>query len=763
MPRPLSTPLALALAAAACSASPRSAADLVFRGGVVWTGDSLNPEARAVAIRRDRIVYVGDESGVDSLIGPGTRVVALGDRMLMPGFVDTHVHPVSAGVQLGECNLADVATLARLREVVAECNARDPKAPWIRGGAFPLSLFPGGTPTAAVLDSLVPDRPAFLSSADGHNGWANTRALTIAGITRDTPDPVNGVIVRDAQGNAVGTLRESAQDLVEKHIPPHTREEMRIGLERAVQRANQLGITTWHEASASEAILRAYADADSLGTLTVRTIVSLHVDVDSGPEQVQGMAALRARYERPMVRPVAAKIFADGVLEGATAALLAPYTDRPGFRGELNLPQERFDAIARALDSAGFKIHVHAIGDRAIRASLDAIAQRHGSRATRGGPRPVIAHLQLFDSTDIPRFAALGVVASFQPLWAWRDGYMRDLTEPRIGARRARWQYPMATMARTGAIMAAGSDWFVSSLDPLAAIQVAVTRQSPDDSTDVPFFPEERVDVATMLRAYTLGGAMAGDAERESGTIEVGKLADLIVLAGDIRKVSPYRIGQTPVVMTFVGGREVWQDSTAQRRALWLDPSNAEWRRPAPAVSHLRFETTKGVFVLELVRDHGPIGADRLYNLARLGYYDDTRFHRVRAGYIAQFGLHGDSAVNTAWKGRYLADDPPRSQNRRGTFAFAYEGPGKTATRNTQVYVNLADNARNDVEPFTVLGTVVEGMSVVDALYAGYGEESGGGVRQGKQGPLEHGGNAFMDREYPRLDRIIRVTVRRVR
>lgn len=532
---------------------------------MVWTGDSLHPEARTVAIRKERIVYVGDEAGVDSLIGKNTRVITLGDRFLMPGFVDTHVHPVSAGVQLGECSLADIPTLARLREVVAECNARDPNAAWIRGGGFALPLFPGGTPTAALLDSLVPDRPAFLSSADGHNGWANSRALAIAGITRDTPNPVNGVIVRDAQGNAVGTLRESAQDLVERHIPPHTRAEMREGLERAVQRAGQLGITTWHEASASEEILRAYADADSLGRLTVRTIVSLHVDVDSGPGQVQQMAALREKYARPMVRPVAAKIFADGVLEGATAALLAPYSDRPGFRGELNLPQERFNAIARALDSAGFKIHVHAIGDRAVRASLDAIAQRHGSRAPSASPRPIIAHIQLFDSTDIPRFAQLGVVASWQSLWAFRDAYMRDLTEPRIGPRRARWQYPIATMARTGAIMAGGSDWFVSSLDPLQAIQVAVTRQSPDDSTDVAFFPEERVDVPTMLKAYTLGGALASDAETESGTIAVGKLADLIVLSADLRKVSPYRISKTPVVMTVLGGREVWRDSTAMK------------------------------------------------------------------------------------------------------------------------------------------------------------------------------------------------------
>jgi cyclophilin family peptidyl-prolyl cis-trans isomerase len=198
----------------------------------------------------------------------------------------------------------------------------------------------------------------------------------------------------------------------------------------------------------------------------------------------------------------------------------------------------------------------------------------------------------------------------------------------------------------------------------------------------------------------------------------------------------------------------------APRPSLLLNPDSPEWRTPAPAVSHLRFETTKGVFVLELVRAWGPIGADRLYNLARLGYYNDTRFHRVRTGYIAQWGLHGDSAVNAAWKGRYLRDDPPRSRNARGTFAFSYEGPGREHTRNTQLYVNLADNARNDVEPFTILGTVVEGMSVLDSLYGGYGEDSGSGVRQGKQGPLERGGNAFMDREYPRLDRIRTVTIR---
>ena len=197
----------------------------------------------------------------------------------------------------------------------------------------------------------------------------------------------------------------------------------------------------------------------------------------------------------------------------------------------------------------------------------------------------------------------------------------------------------------------------------------------------------------------------------------------------------------------------------ASRRALLLDPADPEWRKPAPPVSRLRFETSKGVFVLELHRDWGPIGADRLYNLARLGYYDDARFHRVNKGYIAQFGLSGDPAVNAVWRENFMPDDPPRSDNKRGTFAFSMKGPGTSNTRSTQIYINLADNSRNNVEPFTILGTVVEGMNVVDSLYSGYGENSGSGVRQGRQGPLAEGGNAYVDAHFPLLDRILRVTV----
>ena len=228
----------------------------------------------------------------------------------------------------------------------------------------------------------------------------------------------------------------------------------------------------------------------------------------------------------------------------------------------------------------------------------------------------------------------------------------------------------------------------------------------------------------------------------------------------------PVRLRYTLATMLLMGAvacatRAPGAHTAQQHQALLLDPANAEWRRPAPGLSQLRFETTKGTFTLELVREWGPIGADRLYNLARLGYYDDTRIHRVNRNYIAQFGLHGDPRVNAAWRDQQIPDDPPRSTNRRGTFAFAFKAmPG---TRNTQLFINLADNARNDAEAFTVLGTVLDGMPVLDSLYAGYGEQSGSGMRQGRQGPLATGGNAYMDREFPRLDRILRVTVSTVR
>jgi predicted amidohydrolase YtcJ len=544
---------------AGCDAE--SPPDLILHNAIVYTVDSLQPSAEAIAIKDGRISFVGSSSEALKLAGSATTLIDAEGRLVLPGFIDTHVHPVTSGVELGECNLNEADGREAVVRMVAECATRDPSAPWVRGGGFQLPHFPQGNPSRLLLDSLVPDRPAILTSADGHNAWVNTRALALAGVTRETPDPPNGRIERDAAGNPSGTLRETAARLVSSHLPPHSDDDYAAGLDRAMRLAGRFGITTWHEANAGEAIARAYHHADSLGRLSVRTVVALGVSTDHGTEQIARLDSLRRRYTSPNVAIASAKIFADGVIEGHTGALLAPYLDRPGDTGFLNLPAERMDSLVHALDSAGFKVHVHAIGDRAIRVALDAF-EKQRAIDNGAGPRHIIAHVQLFDTTDIPRFARNGVVASFQPLWAQRDSYMRDLTEPRLGPARSRWLYPIATMVRTGAIVAAGSDWSVSSLNPLEAIQVAMTRQTPGDTSDPVFLPEERIDLATAIRAYTLNGARASDDDQNIGTISRGKSADVIVLSDDLFTLPSNRISTARVLMTLLKGREVYRDST---------------------------------------------------------------------------------------------------------------------------------------------------------------------------------------------------------
>lgn len=534
-------------------------ADLVLRGGTVYTVDDANPWAEAVAVKGGRIVYVGDDEGASALVGSGTEVVELGGRMVLPGLHDSHLHPVSGGIELGECDLNDAASREEVVQVVADCARRSPDAPWIRGGGFQLPLFPGGAPTRELLDSLVPDRPAFLSSADGHSAWVNSRALDLAGITAATTDPLpDGVIVRRGDGTPAGTLRESAMGLVSRLLPERTDEETLDGLKRALAMAAGFGITTLHEASAGEDFLKAYAAAEAEGALTARVFVALQVRQDEGVEQVAHLVELRDRYRSDLVRPVEAKMFADGVIEGQTAALLEDYLDRPGFRGELNFPPDVMAALVAALDSAGFKVHVHAIGDRAIRVTFDAFERQH-ERDGGAGPRHIMAHIQLFDPDDIGRFAELGVVASFQPLWAYADTYITDLTEPRLGPERSRWMYPIRSVVDSGAMVAGGSDWSVSTMNPFPAMEVAVTRRDPEAEAGPAWIPEEQVDLATMVEAYTLGGARAADMENETGTVTVGKNADLIVLDRDIFAVPAQQISETKVDLTVFQGRVVFR------------------------------------------------------------------------------------------------------------------------------------------------------------------------------------------------------------
>jgi len=558
-------PLALASTlGAAPTPAPGPPADLLLDGAAVYTMDPARSWAEAVAVRDGRIVFVGTSRDAQAWVGPATRVVGLKGRMVLPGFHDAHVHPVSGGIELAQCNLNDLPTAEAVLEKVRACAAALPQGAWVVGGGWALPVFPLGFARKEPLDEATGGRPAYLSSADGHSAWVNSRALAIGGVDARTPNPPNGRIERDTKGQPVGTLREAAMDLVGRHVPRPTAELRLQGLRLALDRLNAFGVTAVQEASASREYLETYRAAEQAGTLTARVTAALSTDDQRGPEQVEDLVRLRAEFTGERLRPIAAKIFADGVIEGRTAAMIEPYLDRPGFRGEPNLPLDRLTALVDRLAAQGFNVHVHAIGDRAIRETLDAM-EAAGAGARRAGLRFQIAHAQLIRPEDVPRFRRLGVIANFQPLWAYADTYMKDLTWPALRPVLWPFMYPIRSLVRSGAVVAFGSDWSVSSQNPLEGIQVAVTRQSPDEAPIEVMQPDEVIDLPEALAAYTAGAAYAMGLEGETGSIEVGKRADLVVLAENLFEVPPRRLGKTRVLLTLLDGRPVYEDPALSR------------------------------------------------------------------------------------------------------------------------------------------------------------------------------------------------------
>lgn len=534
-------------------------ADLVLRHGAIYTMNAGRTWAAAMAIDRGRIVFVGSDGAAEEWIGARTKVVDLQGKMVLPGFHDSHVHPVSGGVELGECNLNGLTSQEEILEAVRGYVQKNSNASWIRGGGWDLPIFPNANPNKSLLDQIVPDKPVYLSAADGHSVWVNTKALRIAGITKDTPDTPSGRIERDPKtGEPTGTLREDAADLVAKHLPKYALKDYVAGLKRGLEIANRFGITSLQEASADSNLLEAYWELDKKGELTARVVTAMHADPVQGFAQIPRLLAMRKKYQSKHLRANAVKFFADGVIEARTAAVLEPYLDHGGL-GKPNWDAEVLKKMVTALDGAKFQVHIHAIGDRGIRMALDAF---QAAREENGGrdSRHHIAHLELIDPNDIPRFRQLGVVANFQPLWAYADLYITELTEPALGPARSRWLYPMASVLKTGAVMAGGSDWSVSSMNPLDAIQVAVTRRSLDDSTGAAWRPEELVDLAPMIAGYTTNGAYVNFEEQETGSLEVGKAADVIVLSHNIFDIPAHTIHRTKVLRTLLEGKEVYRD-----------------------------------------------------------------------------------------------------------------------------------------------------------------------------------------------------------
>lgn len=556
-----STYLFWLVAFTACSGVPERGeeADLVFRGGTVWTMDSSRSVKEAVAVRDGSIVYVGSAEGAEDWIGESTEIVELAGGMLLPGFQDAHVHVLEGGIALADCDLSTAADAEAVLVRVAECAARAPAGRWLRGGGFKLTFFERGNPQAATLDGIVSDRPVYLTSSDGHSAWVNSRALELADLTAATPDPAAGRIERDpATGEPTGTLRETAMGLVAELLPPRTHEERLEGLRQGLAVARSFGITAFQEANTDAESLAAFAELAEAGELTARVSISLEVDPARGLDQLADLMELRDRYQNDRLRVDTVKLFIDGVLEAQTGALLEPYVGMGDFSGYTEFETAALRELVVALDREGFQIHAHVIGDRGIREILDALELAR----ERNGPRDArhhLAHIHLWNPDDIPRMRELDVVANFQPLWAWADPFITDLTEPFLGPERSRWQYPLRSLADSGARLAFGSDWDVSTMNPLPAIEVGIRRQDPDGADSVAWLPQERVDLATMLAGYTTGAAWVNFLDRETGTLEVGKRADLVVLGNDLSVVDPQEIGDTEVRLTVFDGQVVYR------------------------------------------------------------------------------------------------------------------------------------------------------------------------------------------------------------
>ncbi|MPZ60049.1 MAG: amidohydrolase family protein [Propionibacteriales bacterium] len=542
-------------------------ADRVFAGGRVFCADAVRRFATAVAVRDGRIMAVGHDE-VRDLVGPDTEVVDLAGGLLTPGFQDAHVHPVQGGLERLSCDLSELTTREQYLDAIRAYADKHPDREWITGGGWESPAFPDGMPTRHELDAVVPDRPVFLPNTAHHDAWVNTVALKRAGVGSHTEDPADGRLARDADGVPSGTLHEGAMDLVGRLVPPATPEELAAGLLEAQRHLHSLGITAWQDAIIGEYAnivdtSAIYLEAARSGALTARVVGALWWERDADESLVSELVERRAALRVGRFAATSVKIMQDGVPENGTAAMLDPYLD-PSGRVTDNRGLSFVDAAAlrryvTMLDAEGFQVHLHAIGDRAVREALDAF---EAARAANGvnDHRHHIAHLQVIHPDDRPRFRELGVTANLQPLWAAYEPQMTDLAIPVLGPERSAWQYPFADLLATGATLACGSDWPVSSANPLWGMHVAVNRRLPPAAGqgEYPaFYPEYALDLATVMTAYTAGAAYLNHLD-DTGVIAAGNRADLAVLDRDPFTGRADEIADARVVATYVDGDPVY-------------------------------------------------------------------------------------------------------------------------------------------------------------------------------------------------------------
>ncbi|WP_157423792.1 amidohydrolase [Agromyces lapidis] len=545
-------------------------ADAVFTGGAVFTGTGQPLQGRAVVVTGGVITAIVDEAEASAFIDDDTRVVELGGALLSPGFQDAHIHPVGGGVELLQCNLTEAGDADEAVAMIAAYAAANPDEPWILGGGWSMDHFPGGAPVRALLDAVVPDRPVLLASRDHHSAWANTAAMRIAGIDADTPDPEDGRIERESDGHPAGTFHEGAAELFAEVRPSNDPELVYRGLLRAQEELIALGITGWQDALIGSAAgvpdaYAAYLRALDEGALKVHVVGAQWWERSGGLEQVAEMVRrreeLRALGHGDRFTLGATKIMVDGVAENQTAAMLTPYRDAHGHdthnHGLSFVDPAMLAEAVTALDAEGQQVHMHALGDRAVREALDAVA---AARAANGpsDARHHLAHLQIVAEAETARFAALDAVANLQMLWATHEDQIDELTLPFLQDGQEARQYPFGDLVRDGARLAAGSDWPVSTADPIAAIHIAVTRVAPGVDAGPLGGAQQCLELATALAAYTSGTAYVNHRDHDTGYIREGYLANLVVLEPDPFTVPAEEIHRTTVASTWIEGEAAY-------------------------------------------------------------------------------------------------------------------------------------------------------------------------------------------------------------
>ncbi len=547
-------------------------ADYVLRGGAVYTVDAARSWAESVAIRDNRIVFVGLDDTAAEFIGDHTEVIELDGRMVVPGFQDSHVHPVTSALNSYMCSLFGLPGREAYFERIKQCVEEHAGAEWIHGSGWSHYYFPeGDKPTRHMLDEIAPDVPLSLNSYDGHSLWVNSKALEIAGVDASTPDVSFGEVVRFPDGREpTGLLLEDlAQDLVLSHKPKPTDEQVYDALMYVQKYLNSLGVTSIQDAIVSVGdnslygVHGAYRKAALDGELTLRVVAALYWDPAKGMEQVDTFRAMR-KQSVDRFRMTSVKIWHDGVMHTHTSRLLEDYADKPGERGMTMFPPDQLNAMVAELDRIGFQVHFHADGDGAIRECLDAVEYAIGKNGTNDS-RHHIAHLELIHPDDISRFRTLNVVANVQPLWSTSRAYIGDLIDVKIGKERARWLEINRSFLDAGVTTAYGSDWYVTSPNPMDLIEAAVTRIRPALPLEQkqqlePILPGENVNIADAIASYTINGAFVNHQEDTTGSIEVGKYADIVVLDKNLFDVSPIRISETKVLLTFIDGELVFGD-----------------------------------------------------------------------------------------------------------------------------------------------------------------------------------------------------------